>query len=292
MKRMIIISAAFILFASGPLFALEFIVGAKAGYYVWQPYLEDIQGFEDVDRGDGVLYGPIVSLLVTENLSFSVAALTGKQSKHWSEDYGVQSTGTVTYVSRGANYLDVSRTDIDTALSYRLTERLKIIAGYKYQYVKTTVKETARQDDIASTDYQFKYNVSVTETPAHGPAIGFGYSLPLSNIFFITANLTGLYMWSKLEFDEMNLETTYPGGTTIMNFSDISFDSEQIGFNLEPSLGVRVQENLIFTLGFRFQWIRIKFTEDVVLDGMDLLESEEWMDDYIYGAFVGIMLVF
>jgi hypothetical protein len=87
MKRITIISMAFlILFASVPLFALEFIVGAKAGYYVWQPYLKEIEGFEDVDRGDGVLYGPILSLLITENLSFSIAALTGKQSKHWSED--------------------------------------------------------------------------------------------------------------------------------------------------------------------------------------------------------------
>jgi hypothetical protein len=231
MKRIIIISTAFlILFASGPLFALEFIVGAKAGYYVWQPYLKEIKGFEDVDRGAGVLYGPIFSLLITENLSFSVAALTGKQSKHWSEDYGVHSTGTVTYVSRGANYLDVSRTDIDSALSYRLTERLKIIAGYKYQYVKSTVKETAFHDDIASSDYQFNYNVSVTETPAHGPAIGFGYSLPFSDIFFITANLTGLYMWSKLEFDKINVEETNNSGTTISDYSGYSFDSRQIGF--------------------------------------------------------------
>jgi hypothetical protein len=53
-----------------------------------------------------------------------------------------------------------------------------------------------------------------------------------------------------------------------------------------------VQDNLIFTLGFRFQWIRINFTEDAVFDSIGVAKTSEWMDDYIYGAFVGVMFVF
>ncbi len=50
-------------------------------------------------------------------------------------------------------------------------------------------------------------------------------------------------------------------------------------------------ENLILTLGFRFQWIRIHFTEDLAFDST-VVKPEEWVDYYIYCAFVRVMFIF
>ena len=51
--------------AYSPAFAVDFILGAKAGYYVWGPYFRDMtmSGIEDIDSGSGVLYGPVISVL-------------------------------------------------------------------------------------------------------------------------------------------------------------------------------------------------------------------------------------
>jgi hypothetical protein len=56
------------------------------------------------------------------------------------------------------------------------------------------------------------------------------------------------------------------------------------GFNLEPSAGMRPGDGLpIVTLGLRVQWTRVQFKEDLG----DL--SNQWLDDWIYGVFVGVM---
>ena len=43
----------------------------------------------------------------------------------------------------GSFTLDIDRIDIDSALSYRLTENFKVFAGYKYQDYEVT-QETVR----------------------------------------------------------------------------------------------------------------------------------------------------
>jgi len=82
MKRTVVtILAALVVFTLSPVFALDFMVGAKSGYYVWVPYFRDMKGsgIEDIDSGSGVLYGPVVSVLITPDLSLSVAGLFGSQ---------------------------------------------------------------------------------------------------------------------------------------------------------------------------------------------------------------------
>ncbi len=63
----------------------EYMAGVRAGYFAWQPFLKDIgaSGMSDITWGTGMLYGPIFSVMFTDDLSISVSALFGKQSTHW-----------------------------------------------------------------------------------------------------------------------------------------------------------------------------------------------------------------
>ncbi len=297
MRRFITITIVlFFCFSSVPLFAVDFIFGAKAGYYVWVPFFKEMDGsgIEEISRGAGVLYGPVLSVLFTKNLSVSVAALTGRQSTYWSNENTEKTWGGYDITSLGTFYAYMDRTDIDSALSYRITERIKIIAGYKYQYVETNLKGTFKQvrfdgDSMAVGDVRIK-------TPSHGPAIGLGYSQPLGSIFFATVNLTGLYMWSKLDFEKNQWDGYVPASAGVFTYSpsDVEIkelDTRQIGLNLEPSLGVHVQEKFLLTLGFRFQWVQTEFVDDPVV-GNTRIGPDGWMSDYIYGVFVAVMYLF
>jgi hypothetical protein len=67
MKRIILIIVLLMAcLVLSPASAIDFIVGAKSGYYVWVPYFKDMKGsgIEDMDQGSGVLYGPVFSVLI------------------------------------------------------------------------------------------------------------------------------------------------------------------------------------------------------------------------------------
>ena len=104
--------------------AMEYMAGAKTGYYAWQPFLKDAggSGMSDIEWGTGMLYGPIVSLIFSPDISFSVAGLIGKQSTHWQSMYSdfdgnKQITGTY--------YFEAFRADFDSALSLKLVKILR-----------------------------------------------------------------------------------------------------------------------------------------------------------------------
>jgi len=54
--------------------AMDYLIGLKGGYFVWDPYLTRVghPQFEEMENGSGVLYGPVCSLLFSPDISFSV----------------------------------------------------------------------------------------------------------------------------------------------------------------------------------------------------------------------------
>jgi len=240
-----------------------------------------------------LLYGPILSALFTKDLSVSLSALTGKQSKYWTDDEANITLGGVYNITSGTYYMDVRRNDIDFAISFRIAEKIKIIAGYKYQQIDMTFRETVVLD--GPNTYNTRHHITIIEIPSHGPAFGFGYAHTFGNALFVSVNLTGLYMWSKFDIKENEVTFYRPDGTSYLKNTDLpetkSYDTRQVGFNLEPSLGIVVQNNLIFVLGLRYQMLKTEFVDDFVVAHVDLT-PDGWITDTIYGAFVSIMYKF
>ena len=66
-----------------------------------------------------------------------------------------------------------------------------------------------RAQDVSTSEERLVQGDAEMEIPAHGPAVGVGYSQPFGGSFFATVNLSGLYMWSKLDELTMGLDSIY-----------------------------------------------------------------------------------
>jgi len=291
--RIFLIAVFFIPCFVKPVPAMDFLIGVKGGYFVWDPYLTRVGSpqFDSMENGAGELYGPVFSVLFTSDLSLSVSGLYGQQSSHWtSEDFKHSSTDTM--VETSTFIMEVERIDIDSALSYRLSENFKIFAGYKYQYFDMLMDNSGFQRDPSNAANLIGFHgESEVKMPFNGPAIGVGFSTPFGERFFFASNLSALYMWGKIKFsgDSYYYDTT----DTTKKFPTGGNDSSGItlrsrGLNLEPTVGAGLGEGSpIVTLGIRAQWSQIKFVNG---DKMGL--KEKWANDYQYGLFVSIVQPF
>ncbi len=292
-KRLCLLLIFFSWFFTINLYSMNFMAGAKSGYYVWEPMFSELKGggLEQVDRGDGLLYGPVASLMINDEFSLSLSLLTGKQTKYFSEhnEYklwkGSYSTFTGTY------NVEINRTDIDTALSYRLMKGVKLIAGYKYQVVDMDL--VATYIDIDSDEAN--HLQETLEFPAHGPAVGAGYSHAFSDTYFAAVNLTFVYMWGKWKFSSFQEDRYEPSGTSLISTPDTqnlgSFKTKQYGMNFEPTVGAKILDDMIVTLGFRFQWMKTDFVDKFNPGGNELTPDKP-LNDYIYGVFISALYMF
>ena len=269
--------------------AMEYMVGAKSGYYAWQPFLKDIgaSGMSDIGWGTGILYGPIASIIFTPDISFSLAGLTGKQSTHWqSFNSDFSSSQRVT----GNYYFETMRADLDSALSYRLTENFKIFAGYKYQYLKVTYRYTEVRTNIwtGAIEEIDVVRMDNMKTPLHGPALGLGLSLPLGMKYFLTVNLSGIYIQGKSEFKNKMYYSDGNSAFILQNDTSSKNKMRQTGLNFEPAIGFSAGEGLpIITLGFRYQRFWVKFV-DATGDPL----PKKTLHDTLIGGFVSAVFMF
>ncbi len=285
-----IFSVILVLFVSIPAFSLDFIAGVKSGYFAWEPYLKDINAnsFDKIDRGKGVLIGPVVSLLFSESFSFSLAALYGTQSTYWStlDSY---SEGQGKY-NTGVSSFEAERLDIDAVISYTIVSNLKVFAGYKYQNIESKLRFSEVRTDSTGTLTEVDNSSYVAETPSQGPALGMGISYPFLDWFFSALNLSGLYMKGKFIIDNKwtHRYENFPSYTLIYRDDPkLKFDTVQYGINIEPSIGVLAKEmNLVFTLGFRYQYLKteVKDAEEVI--------GKTTLNDTIYGVFISVLYSF
>jgi len=288
MKRTFVLLLILFLTAfSFPVFSMEYVAGARGGYFIWDSWLQEIHPiFESMDKGSGVLYGPVGSILITQDLYFSVSGLFGKQSTSGTSE-------NILYASqyRTTKYsFETFRMDIDSALSYRFTEYTKIFAGYKYWDLKTKANFMDFRYNTSDALEQVSYYEMEITQKLHGPAIGFGLSMPLGNKgFFAAANISGIYMFGKIKFDIDRIKQYQTPGWANTTGSGINnkFDLRSYGFNFEPSIGLNAGQGLpIFTLGLRYQLTKYKISEDIPqLSGID----RKWFVDQIYGVFVGVL---
>jgi hypothetical protein len=160
MKRLIsmMVIGIVMLAAVGKASALGVSVGAAAWYADWQ-IREEGGSWETMDRT--VLYGPVLALRFSQNLSLSSAFLYGRFS----------------HTDGGGNPEVIARMDSDTTLIYGLGQYFKLFAGVKYMGYKVSVNDSSHA--------------------SLGPGAGFGIVLPLAGNFYFTGNFSGMYLWGE-----------------------------------------------------------------------------------------------
>ena len=300
MKKVILITVIILNMLTGSnLFALDVMAGVKSGYYLWRPYYKDFSqsGTTDIETGRGMLYGPVVSVIINPEWSFSASGLFGKQTSFWSLKNGDMMFGNNELNANSTWYADTTRIDLDFALSYRLSNNIKVFAGYKYQYMETDYQATFIAEDYDSGQQSAYDGAVVVRSPAHGPALGLGFSQILGDNLFFSTNLSVIYLFSKVEWHKNEWNSYTPDGAGGFNegfFSadNMEFNTYQIGVNIEPSFGSSINKNLIMVIGGRFQYMFIKFTEEPVTEDVTIADKDDGMHDLIYGGFVSVIYSF
>jgi len=206
MKRLVyLIIIVCVVASSVPSFSMDFLVGARGGYFLWEPWIKDFNmAFNEMETGRGALYGPVASVILTQDVSLSVSGLFGTQSGGGFSK-GKPEGGEI---NNGEFNFDIIRADLDSALSLRLSESVKLFAGYKYWNLKTDFRFMQHDYDAGTGVLQSTNFESGTITQIfHGPAAGLGLSLPLGNRgFFVAANVSFIYMWGIFKGTSKNSE--------------------------------------------------------------------------------------
>jgi len=185
-KLTIIVSIIFICFTAIPLFAVDLNLGAAAWYSWWE--MEGDSGGSDIEPT--ILYGPVLSIGLSDNWNLSSVFLYGRFIMKHDEETGVKEE-------------KVKRFDSDTSLNYNLSSYFKVFVGLK----------------AMGYSYPSGYNRSA------GPAFGLGITLPLGSNFFILGNLSGMYNYGRTKtMSEEGQETvisnlTAPGANSTLSLA-------------------------------------------------------------------------
>jgi hypothetical protein len=293
MKKAFLIILILLTTFTSPVFALDYILGAKGGYFGWDPFFQDIYQpafFTDVKTGTGVLYGPIFSIIFTQNLSFSISGLMGNQSTHWDSDNQLITEKSGQKYHSGSFHVEEKRYDFDSALNIRLSDNFRIFAGFKYQFLQMTIYGMQRYVNLSNNPSINVMTIDM-DMPLYGPALGFGYSLTFADRYFFAINISGIYMIGKIKqnFSETFYDNSIPNGYMYgkINSDSATMDMKEYGFNIEPSVGINTGGGgPIITLGLRYQYVMAKITN---YPAGRVPESRDWLRDYLYGIFVGVM---
>lgn len=135
--------------------AADLSVGATAWYTTWD-YEDDTS--TGVEYDPSFLYGPILSLAMTPDLSLSFVFLYGKFTMNFESSDGSE---------------DINRYDSDLTLNYRISSYFKLFAGAKY--IGFTWSEDGKHQAL-------------------GPGAGVSAIFPLGNDFFVLGYISGMYL--------------------------------------------------------------------------------------------------
>lgn len=304
-KLLIILISAFslMIFTETNSYSVEFIAGAKIWYVNWMPWLRDAGqtaedryfGFQNVELGNGLMYGVSGSLRITDEITASVSYLYGVLDSNFEhEDRGWirGESGLEDKKFRQVGSAEIKRHDLDSALAYSVLSWFKVFAGYKYQPLKIKIKQEGVEKIYTPASRKYTIMKQNLDMQNHCPAIGVGVSKPLSDVFVFNFNLSALYLTGTTDYSlEINSYTNAdldtPGPT-----QNISAEMKQTGWgcNVEPSVVAIIGGDILIVLGFRYQVVMIDAIYKDKEQGTETPYSN--MKDHVFGAYLNVMYRF
>lgn len=269
----------------------EAAVNATAGisvfYAQWESAWREIPGYKmtpfwtnkqvkrDSDIDPFLLYGPVLSVSLTDRLSIASSFL-------WGSNYNVKLNSVYdaydeTDVYRFRAYSEekidnMSRFDLDTTINYVVTSWFKVFAGIKYQGFDYDF-------DVDGTVPSFLFNYFVSahvKSRGLGGGAGAGISLPVYDLFFIQFNESILVLdatWKYSDYSAQNCDPTVP----------VEKKFTCLGSNTSLNAAYYIEStSTVVSIGFRFQYIRY-LPRDA---------DDDALNDYIYGLTAGAIYSF
>ncbi len=249
-------------------------VGAKAWFTTWDSGILDwlekdlAVSFEEnrlrfsahKEPGQGYMAGPLFGGMSDDGKwSFSLAPMIFSDfEQSWSGSAG-------TMVLNGD--AELSRFDLDMAVSYAMSKNYKFFVGYKMQYMKLDFT-LSYDTTMGSSMYNYKIDAE-----AHIPTIGLGAVYALNNKTVAGGQVGLLYSF-------MDLHVTDQAGVT-----ENIWPHPGLGFNAEANLTYRPYSKGMVQLGYRYQLF--------VIDARGPRRSEKTRSyDITYGPTLALVFMF
>lgn len=165
MRRKLILTILFIIsiipVKPAGLHAADLSVGATGWYTAWD-YKDDASS--DVEYSPSFLYGPVLSLAMTQDINMSFVFLYGEFD-----------------MDTGSETIPIKRYDSDLTLNYRISSYFKLFLGGKY--VGFTWSDNGKHQAL-------------------GPGAGISSVIPIGGNFFILGYISGMYLKGSEEGDK------------------------------------------------------------------------------------------
>lgn len=300
MKKYILASLSAIVFIVHPLFAVDnVLIGVKGWYASWDPLYVDVgdsfpeTGWQHLETGKGMLYGPSLGVSLSDRINLSVSYLFGTLQTQYEKGYTATPSWDINkYEFYKIGKAEVSRQDLDIALSYNTTQTFKVFAGFKYQPAEIKLKSAGtdwQTADPTNTDV-LRLESHTFKQKAYGPALGVGISYPLADVIAFTANLSLLYIVgdSEMVLEGVQYDNIPPSSIESPYKEEFKIDISGMGINFEPAFVALLKEKLIFVLGFRFQYLRATAESSYFDTTLGSKELDD-LNDYYYGFYVSVL---
>jgi len=182
MNKLILIAVTALITAIYPLraSASDITIGATTWYTAWD-YEDDDEN--DIEYDPAFLYGPVLSLAITPELSMSFVFLYGEFTMKVENDPA----------------MDLNRYDSDLTLNYRISNYFKLFAGAKYM--------------------GFTWDPGTHR--AIGPGVGVSAVFPVGNDFFLLGYISGMYLKGNEDENERDYseKTNEYGGNASLSLA-------------------------------------------------------------------------
>lgn len=186
--------------------AMEISAGATTWYSWWD--FKSERSENDTKFDPAFLYGPALSFKFTDEYNLTFVFLYG--------EFDMTESGTTR---------EISRSDSDLILNYRLNSYFKIFAGGKY---------------MAYEMPDFKHR-------GIGPGAGISAVLPLGSNFYILGNISGLYLWGEHKQEDQT------EGTRKDKYNEYGMNSSlSLAYYIAPA-------SVTLSLGGRYQYFKSDF---------------------------------
>lgn len=232
MKKLLLqFSAVFILFAfiiPGKASAVNMSAGVYT-WYTWWDFPED--DYEKVETDPGFVYGPTLSVNLSDSFSFTFVFLYGTFDAD-----GKNYENSILYGDPVIRYTyDIDRYDSDTAINYKLNDYLKVYLGVKYSAFSYKLNGTLYDIDFDHDTF--------------GPGAGLSLTFPVVSNIFIIANAGGLYLIGNENYTASTGESE-------------KFDIKDYGYNTSILLAYYVEPaSTSIALGGRYQYIKTEYDD-------------------------------
>jgi len=248
-KRVLLTVLILVVFVAGNLSAGTLLLGGKLWVAQWDPFVAQIwewmyedsgSGTVDIEKGRGFLIGPMIGYQGDSPFSFSAALMYGP----FKQKTDITDMGDTSSVDS-----ELTRSDLDLAVSYALSDTFKLFAGYKFQKYSVTMETEWGTIEIDGT--------------VHMPGGGASLAFPLSDTLLLGLQTGGFYVIPSFEesgYREYDMKNTF-------------------GFNAEANISYLLSPEWILQGGYRFQRFNVEFGES---EGID-----ETFTDTFHGLTIG-----